>query len=200
MGERRRLPYPVKGPMAIGHHDDREATWPEHPVDLEDRGDGIGEVLEDVGRDYGVEARVGERPETTGVEIDLDVDIRPMGDAHQLGPGLVPSALDGLVGVDDGGAVGYGKGVVARSDLHHGACEAGAEEGSLASRHSSMKADRPPTGTTSLHIPRSQRASASALLERRGGGDLRPIPLHARLGRLAADRRKTRSERHQMDP
>ena len=68
MGERRRLPYAVKGPMAVGHHDDREATRPEHTVDLEDRGDGIGEVLENVGHDYGVEARVGERPETTGVE------------------------------------------------------------------------------------------------------------------------------------
>ena len=188
MGERRRLPYAVKGPMAVGHHDDREATRPEHAVDLEDRGDGIGEVLENVGTRP---RRRSSRRRTPGDHRRRDRPRR----RHRARGGRPPTRARSCPVRPRRTCRrrrrwrrrlrerGRGQ----RSDLQHGASEAGAEGGSLASRHSSMKADRPPARTTSLHKPRSQRTSASAVLEGCGGGDFGPIPLHAHPGRVAAD-------------
>lgn len=52
---------PLEGKPTVRRHDDQVAAGPQHPVDLAERGSLVGDVLEDLVHQRGVDRRAGQR-------------------------------------------------------------------------------------------------------------------------------------------
>ncbi len=75
MGERRRPPITVTGPMPVGEQDESHPSGAQDTVHLGHESDGLGQMLQDVAGDHEVLAGVRDRTQPFGVEVGEHVGL-----------------------------------------------------------------------------------------------------------------------------
>jgi len=101
MSERRRFTYRVKGTIPVGNHQDQAAASTKHAFELTQCSDGVGQVLDHVTRDNGVEGFIGDGTKAIDIQVDVKFRVWPSRLACQFRPCRIPSALDRTVGIED---------------------------------------------------------------------------------------------------
>src|SRR5262249_7101193 len=115
--EGRGRPIGVERRAPIGDQDDGDATGSEHPMDLVEDPERIGDVFEDMGSDDEVRAGIAERAQSVTIQVGHDIGTRELG-LVQLGEerpirvGLPPVDV-----ADRRPADGQGKGHMAGAEL-----------------------------------------------------------------------------------
>lgn len=99
MSERRRFTHRIKGAVAVRNHQNKASAPTKYAFELTQRRDGVGQVLDQVTRDNGVEGFIGDGTKAVEVEVDVQFSVRPSRLASQFRPRRIPSALDRTVGI-----------------------------------------------------------------------------------------------------
>ena len=121
--QRRGLPDGIERDCPVRHHEHQASPRPKYALELTQGRDGIGQVLDHMTGDHGIQGAAGDGGQPVYVEIDAEVGVGTTGEAGKLRPVIVAASCHRTVGIADARAWRDGKWIVTRTDLEDAARE-----------------------------------------------------------------------------